>query len=103
MYCELARAYVSSCSNASDYIDPAFAADQNDTSETFRRSDRTRQISAGRQGPWACRDELDRSTSTSRLIITTDACKQYYAKGRRVPDGLFNELKGKLRQLESIT
>ncbi|HEX9196484.1 MAG TPA: pyruvate, phosphate dikinase [Candidatus Bathyarchaeia archaeon] len=37
------------------------------------------------------------------LIITTDACKQYYAKGRRVPDGLFNELKGKLRWLESIT
>src|SRR5437667_9883370 len=37
------------------------------------------------------------------LIITTDACKQYYAKGRRVPDGLFNELKRKLRQLESIT
>src|SRR5216117_3561826 len=37
------------------------------------------------------------------LIITTDACKQYYAKGGRVPDGLFNELKGKLGQLESVT
>src|SRR6266480_1259516 len=37
------------------------------------------------------------------LIITTDACKQYYAKGGRVPDGLFNELKGKLGQLETLT
>src|SRR2546426_12641056 len=36
------------------------------------------------------------------LIITTDACKQYSANGGRVPDGLFNELKGKLGQLESV-
>jgi pyruvate, orthophosphate dikinase len=37
------------------------------------------------------------------LIITTEACKQYYAQGGRVPNGLFDELKRKLGQLETIT
>lgn len=37
------------------------------------------------------------------LIITTDACKQYYAEGGHVPDGLFDELKQKLEQLEKRT
>jgi pyruvate,orthophosphate dikinase len=37
------------------------------------------------------------------LIITTEACKQYYARGGRVPDGLFEELKTKLEQLETRT
>lgn len=37
------------------------------------------------------------------LIITTDACKQYYAQGKRVPDRLFDELKQKLGQLEKRT
>ena len=37
------------------------------------------------------------------LIITTEACKQYYARGGRVPDGLFDELKTKLEQLETRT
>lgn len=37
------------------------------------------------------------------LIITTEACKQYYSRGGRVPDGLFDELKTKLEQLETRT
>ncbi|HET7404579.1 MAG TPA: pyruvate, phosphate dikinase, partial [Candidatus Bathyarchaeia archaeon] len=37
------------------------------------------------------------------LIITTDACKRYYAEGHKVPSGLFNELKQKLKQLETST
>jgi len=35
------------------------------------------------------------------LIITTDACKQYYARDHNTPDGLFDELKQKLKKLES--
>ncbi len=37
------------------------------------------------------------------LIITTEACKQYYSRGGRVPDGLFDELKTKLERLETRT
>jgi pyruvate, orthophosphate dikinase len=37
------------------------------------------------------------------LIITTEACKKYYAQGGRVPDGLFDELKRKLGKLETLT
>lgn len=37
------------------------------------------------------------------LIITTEACKQYYSRGGRVPDGLFDELKTKLEHLETRT
>jgi pyruvate,orthophosphate dikinase len=37
------------------------------------------------------------------LIITTDACKKYYAQGGRVPDGLFGELRQKLELLETQT
>jgi pyruvate, orthophosphate dikinase len=37
------------------------------------------------------------------LIITTEACKKYYAQGGRVPDGLFDELKLKLGKLETLT
>ncbi|MBO0887640.1 pyruvate, phosphate dikinase [Candidatus Bathyarchaeota archaeon] len=37
------------------------------------------------------------------LIITTEACKQYYAQGGRVPNGLFEELREKLDRLETKT
>lgn len=37
------------------------------------------------------------------LIITTEACKKYYARGGRVPEGLFDELKLKLAKLETLT
>jgi pyruvate, orthophosphate dikinase len=37
------------------------------------------------------------------LIITTEACKKYYAQSGRVPDGLFDELKLKLGKLETLT
>jgi pyruvate, orthophosphate dikinase len=37
------------------------------------------------------------------LIITTDACKKYYAQHARVPEGLYDELKQKLAKLESLT
>ena len=37
------------------------------------------------------------------LIITTEACKKYYAQGGRVPSGLFDELKLKLAKLETLT
>ncbi|HYY91639.1 MAG TPA: pyruvate, phosphate dikinase [Candidatus Dormibacteraeota bacterium] len=37
------------------------------------------------------------------LIITTEACKKYYAQGGRVPDGLFGELRQKLELLETQT
>jgi len=35
------------------------------------------------------------------LIITTDACKQYYSRDHKTPDGLFDELKQKLKNLET--
>jgi pyruvate,orthophosphate dikinase len=37
------------------------------------------------------------------LIITTEACKKYYAQGGRVSDGLFGELRQKLELLETQT
>jgi pyruvate, orthophosphate dikinase len=37
------------------------------------------------------------------LIITTEACKQYYAQNGQVPKGLFDELKQKLGKLETVT
>ncbi len=37
------------------------------------------------------------------MIITTEACKKYYAQGGRVPEGLFDELKQKLAKLETLT
>jgi pyruvate, orthophosphate dikinase len=37
------------------------------------------------------------------LIITTEACKYYYAHGRTVPPGLFDEMRLKLVQLEKKT
>jgi len=37
------------------------------------------------------------------MIITTEACKKYYAQGGRVPAGLFDELKQKLARLETLT
>jgi pyruvate, orthophosphate dikinase len=37
------------------------------------------------------------------LIVTTEACKKYYAQSGRVPDGLFDELKQRLARLETLT
>ncbi len=37
------------------------------------------------------------------IIILTDACKEYYRNGGRIPAGLFEELKSKLALLESKT
>ena len=37
------------------------------------------------------------------LVITTDACKQYYTEGHLIPTGLFDELKQKIKQLETLS
>ncbi len=37
------------------------------------------------------------------LIITTQACKDYYSNGRRMPQGLADEIREKLGQLEKKT
>jgi pyruvate, orthophosphate dikinase len=37
------------------------------------------------------------------MIITTEACKRYYAGERKMPPGLFDEIRVKLRELEKKT
>ncbi|MDW8084226.1 MAG: pyruvate, phosphate dikinase [Candidatus Caldarchaeum sp.] len=37
------------------------------------------------------------------IIIQTSACKEYYRSGGKIPEGLFDELKQKLKQLEVKT
>jgi len=34
------------------------------------------------------------------LVVTTDACRRYYAEGGRIPDGLLDEVAEKLKQVE---
>jgi pyruvate,orthophosphate dikinase len=37
------------------------------------------------------------------FVITTEVCKEYYVNGQRIPSGLFDEVRAKVRALESIT
>ncbi len=37
------------------------------------------------------------------FTITTDVCREYYAKGRRFPDGLFDAVRDAMRELETRT
>ena len=37
------------------------------------------------------------------FVITTEVCKQYYANGGKVPEGLFEQVKSKIKELESKT
>ena len=37
------------------------------------------------------------------FVITTDVCKQYYSAGERVPDGLFDEVRAKVKEVEAQT
>jgi pyruvate, orthophosphate dikinase len=37
------------------------------------------------------------------MVITTQACKDYYANGRKMPQGLFDEIREKLGELEKKT
>lgn len=37
------------------------------------------------------------------MIITTEACKQYYSQSGQIPKGLFDELKQQLERLQTIT
>ena len=37
------------------------------------------------------------------FVITTEVCKQYYANGGKVPEGLFVQVKSKIKELESKT
>ena len=37
------------------------------------------------------------------FTITTEVCKQFYAQGGRIPTGLFNDIKRKVREIEART
>jgi pyruvate,orthophosphate dikinase len=37
------------------------------------------------------------------FIVTTDVCKEYYAQGGKVPDGLFDEIKKEVSSIEAKT
>jgi len=37
------------------------------------------------------------------FTITTDVCKQFYREGARIPQGLFDEIRGKVREIEAKT
>jgi pyruvate,orthophosphate dikinase len=37
------------------------------------------------------------------FVITTDVCKRYYAKGGKIPDGLFPRIRQKISELEGLT
>jgi pyruvate,orthophosphate dikinase len=37
------------------------------------------------------------------FTVTTEACKQYYADGGKIPDGLFEEIRKKVSEIESVT
>src|SRR5436309_3069255 len=37
------------------------------------------------------------------FIITTEICEKFYEAGRRLPDGLMDEVRRSMRQLESLT
>lgn len=37
------------------------------------------------------------------LIVTTDACKAYYANGKKFPEGLWEQVEGALRRIEEKT
>ncbi|MDG6988143.1 MAG: pyruvate, phosphate dikinase [Nitrososphaerota archaeon] len=37
------------------------------------------------------------------FVITTDVCKQYYSAGGKVPDGLFEEIRAKVKEVEAQT
>jgi pyruvate,orthophosphate dikinase len=37
------------------------------------------------------------------FIVTTEACRQYYANGERLPDGLMHEIESNMRELERKT
>ncbi len=37
------------------------------------------------------------------FVITTEVCKQYYGDGGRVPEGLFEQVESKIREVESKT
>ncbi len=37
------------------------------------------------------------------FVITTEVCKQYYGNGGKVPDGLFDQIRSKIKDVESRT
>ena len=37
------------------------------------------------------------------FIVTTEACTQYYADGRKINDGIMKQIETKLAELEKIT
>jgi len=37
------------------------------------------------------------------FVITTDVCKEYYANGRKVPGGLYDQVRAKIKELEAKT
>src|SRR6058998_2918844 len=37
------------------------------------------------------------------FIITTEICEKFYEAGKRLPDGLMDEVRRSMRQLESLT
>jgi pyruvate,orthophosphate dikinase len=37
------------------------------------------------------------------FTVTTEVCKQFYAQGSRIPTGLFDEVKSKVREIEAKT
>ena len=37
------------------------------------------------------------------FIITTDICAKYYEAGKRLPDGLMDEVRASMNRLESLT